>query len=96
MITYSDAVSTLGEKVRVKIDHNTFLIRLDPQTFAVRLHATDIVKIHDDGTFTLANGGWQTVTTKDRINKFSPVRIHQKNGTWFVGEAKFINGMKVG
>ena len=52
----------------------------------IRLHDTDIVSYHPDGTMTIDSGGWQTRTTKDRINEYLPdhVTLYQKNFTWFL------------
>lgn len=41
-------------------------------TFAVELHCTDVVEIHPDGTYTLNTGGWDAVTTWQRINQYTP------------------------
>jgi hypothetical protein len=95
--TYEKGVELLsrGRNGQKKLDNHTYLHRIDAQTIAVRLHDTDVVAIHDNGTYTLNTGGWQTVTTKDRINKFSPARLYQRNGLWYVGEYVFEEGMTV-
>lgn len=53
-------------------------------SYAVRLHHTDVVTLHPDGSQTLDSGGWRTVTTKDRINAYAPVRVFSDRGSWFV------------
>jgi hypothetical protein len=65
-----------------KLDHNTYLVRVDDDTFAVVLYSTQIILIHRDGTYTLNHGNWPTVTTKDRINRFSPARVAQEKKCW--------------
>lgn len=67
-----------------KIDNNTYAERRGAEKIAVRLHATDIVTFSRAGLVTLSTGGWFTVTTKDRINKFGNVRIHSDKGRWIV------------
>jgi hypothetical protein len=57
---------------------------LNDREIAVKLHDTDIILIHKDGSYTLNTGKWQTSTTKDRLNRFSPARIIQKNGVWYL------------
>lgn len=37
----------------------------------VRLHSTDIL-VEQNGIITLNNGGWDTLTTRDRFNKYLP------------------------
>lgn len=38
----------------------------------IRLHGTDVVTFHADGGFTLDTGGWNTMTTRDRMNGWLP------------------------
>jgi hypothetical protein len=76
--------------------------------FAVRLHGTDVVSFHPDGSIVLDSGGWQTVTTKDRMNKYLPAgwRVNQERGTWYLchghwnredfREWLFEDGIKIG
>lgn len=57
--------------------------RRSENAIAIMLHATDVV------TFTpeyaeLNTGGWYTMTTKDRINGYSPLRIASDKGRWYV------------
>lgn len=59
---------------------------------AVRLHNTDVVTYHPDGTATLYTGGWMTVTTKDRINAWSPARVSSTNSK----TAERLDGERVG
>jgi hypothetical protein len=53
-----------------------------------------------NGNIILNSGGWRTVTTKDRINKYAPITIYQENSRWYVGnwnEKKyyFADNMKI-
>lgn len=56
------------------------------------LHGNPIAR-YDMGDATLAtlqvcDGGWQTVTTKERLNSLPGVSVHQKNFQWYLnGEA---------
>lgn len=78
-----------------KLANNTYLIRGD-NVFHVKLHATNVVTIHDNGLYTLDSGGWLTATTKDRINRFSPARISQSKSVWYLSDGSLFNdGMKV-
>jgi hypothetical protein len=91
--TASDKLSR-GRNGRRKIGNNTYLYPVD-NGIAVRLHATDVVVIHPDNTYTLKAGGWQTATTKARINEFSPARVSSHNGIWYVKNIPFKDGMQV-
>ena len=63
------------------IDNNTRLFYRG-ENIAVQLHATDIVIFYTNGDVMLDSGGWKTVTTKDRMNKYSPAQIWQEKGIW--------------
>ena len=84
---------------RRKVGNNTYAEILHDNSVGIMLHSTYVVKIHPDNTYTLQTGGWQTVTTKDRINQYSPVRVYQRNYEWFVTlngkEYPFMEGMVV-
>ena len=73
-----------------KVNHNTYANRVDDQTIAVRLHATDVVLAHADGTVTLHDGGWLTVTTKARMNdQTRPANVWSERGVWFVSSGRW-------
>jgi hypothetical protein len=75
-----------GER-KFKLTHNTFLFRLGVRTesYAVRLHQTDIVTFYSDGQVELRSGGWKTKITKERMNRILPENVsiesHDGNGT---------------
>jgi hypothetical protein len=50
-----------------KLANNTVLVQHADGRLAVRLHETDVVTFHGDGSATLNSGGWQTFTTRDRM-----------------------------
>jgi site-specific DNA-adenine methylase len=102
-MNHAEAVSMVRGKRNKdsrKIGNNTYAEILHDDTVAIKLHNTYVVKINSNGTYTLNSGGWQTVTTKDRINQYSPVRVYQRDFTWYVKinskEYPFIDGMVVG
>lgn len=64
--------------------------------YAVRLHQTDVVTIHADGTYTLDSGDWRTVTTKRWINEHTPARLYQRKGAWYFGLAvEYHDGVRI-
>lgn len=87
MLTFADAEKLMARsrsgRPRIQ-SRNTWLESRGPDAFAVRQHHTDVVTIHRDGSYTLTTGGWNTVTTKDRLNNWSPARIYSERGTWCV------------
>lgn len=97
-MTYARAQELTARRGFRRLHRNTTLERRG-DAFAICLHQTDVVTIRSDGTYVLRNGGWQTTTTKRRINQYSPARIYQKDFVWYVataeGEVEFTEGMEV-
>lgn len=77
---------------RKKLGNNTYgrLVHpdgevLDAPEVRVMLHGTDVVTFLPDGTVRLDSGGWRTVTTKERMNRFAPnVSVYSARGVWYV------------
>jgi len=84
--TKREIMSGVENVVRSRvIDHSTVEYYRTDGSRVIRLHLTDIITYNPDGSCTLnTDGRWQTVTTKDRMNKFSPVSIHQEKSIWYV------------
>jgi hypothetical protein len=96
MLTYMAALTRLGKRDSRKLENNTYLVRLSDSCIGVMLHSTYVVRIYNDGTWTLHTGGWRSVTTKDRINTYSPARVYQQKGEWYLaGKVPFYDGMRV-
>jgi len=83
------------------------MVRVSREVVEVFLHGNHIASL-DTAThkLTIKDGGWQSVTTKSRLNalldEFVPsVGIFQKNWTWFLSDrldgsvVPFISGMTV-
>lgn len=84
---------TLFAKARVPANgkplcNNTRLFRRGEDCYAVRFHDTDVVTLWRDGRVTLDTGGWTTMSTKDRISSFGPVRVDSERGTWYISHDK--------
>jgi hypothetical protein len=58
-------------KSTVRIERRGFYPGAVPR-IAVRLHSTDVVSFHPDGTIEVDHGGWFTLTTNECINAFLP------------------------
>ena len=74
------------------IDNNTLSLEYCSGIKAIRLHNTDVITFVDN-TIVLNSGGWRTATTKDRINKYSPIRINQDRGKWYANSLLFFDGI---
>lgn len=56
------------------------------------LHGNPIAKIDDnDGLVYVRSAGWETKTTKERLNGIPGVRIHQKNYEWYLNNCLWRN-----
>jgi hypothetical protein len=98
-MTHAEATQlVLGKNNRMerKVGNNT-RARIKPDgSVAFQLHSTDVVTIHDDDSATLRTGGWNSPTTKERINRYSPVYVLQKNWEWYLSDGTpFQEGMTV-
>lgn len=93
MKTYEQIAGIIKKRASKKLARNTYLIRKEDGEFAVRYHDTEIIVWHKDHTATLNTGGWYTVTTKERINRWGPVNVYAVKGVWMVNQRIFHDGM---
>ena len=77
-----------------KLGNNTYLVVRDDGGFGVRLHNTQVV-IHYEDRVVLNSGGYKTVTTKERMNKYTTFNICQKNYVWYVNGVTFADNMTI-
>ena len=97
---YIGLFTKTGKKTSKVIANNTLEIDLSGNDYAIRLHDTDILT-YKKGKYILDSGGWRTVTTKERMNRFLPsgYNVFQKDFDWFVNTPKgivpFIDKMKL-
>lgn len=75
--TYREAEARLHGKVERTICNNTQLVRIDAHTIGMRLHHTIIVEFYDNDVIWAGLRGWNTVTTRQRINQV--IRSHGHN-----------------
>ena len=90
-----------------RVSGSNTMVRVSREVVEIFLHGNHIASV-DTATndLTLFDGGWQSVTTKSRLNalldEFVPsMGIFQKNWTWFLSDrldgsvVPFISGMTV-
>ena len=81
-------------------------VSIDEDGFTtVRLHGNRIAEITPHGDLTLSSFGWETVTTKSRLNAvldvfFTGFGIWQNDFTWYIGQGgrdkdEFFDGYKI-
>lgn len=92
----------LGNRDSKKIGYETVIRRIDDFKIGVKYHNTDILIIEPTNIIYLNNGGWDTKTTKDRLNTFLGclnVYISQKNYNWYIsgenGTFEYQNGIEI-
>lgn len=68
----------------------------------IRLHGTDVVTLYPDGGFMLDTGGWNTMTTRDRMNGWLPAgyTVYTRQGQIHLstpdGDWPFLQSIRVG
>ena len=50
----------------------------------LKLHGNTIATIDSLGILSISNAGWQSNTTKERLNGLPDVHIKQKNWSWYL------------
>ncbi len=102
MLTYNQAADLMkkARHGRRKLENNTYLVTRSPGEgwagtvkgkgphYAVRLHATDVVTIHPDGSYTYDSDGWRTVTTKARMNTYGNAAVWSDRGSWLIARRR--------
>ena len=66
------------------LKRNTYEILYKNGNRAIRYHHTDIVTFKNNGDIVLNTNGWETSSTRERINEYSPFYIIQKDYIWYV------------
>ena len=98
--SWLEAHKLWNESRKRKLGNNTYLVECMPDSesgkpiYGIKLHQTVVVRYYPNGMLALDSGGWLTVTTKQRMNAFTPhsVHIHQKNREWFVCSPDYDGG----
>ncbi len=100
---YDNLAKLVGPGMFKNLANNTFVWRdEDDDSMVVTLHHTDIVRVAPNGDVTLRSGGYETVTTKQRLNALLPagVRVSSNQRIWYVttpfGSFRFLDGMTLG
>lgn len=89
-LTLAKLESHLGARSERGLSNNTKVSRDYDGNLIIVLHQTAIVTykrdIGGEVTMTLNSGGWQTTTTKQRMNAFLPHRyqVFADKGSWYI------------
>jgi len=89
--TYDEARDLLKGRTSRNIANNTRLDVLEhdagDDVIGPRLHSTYVVRFYSDGRITLHTGGWESVTTKDRLNRVARAHgwsVYAAKRVWYV------------
>ena len=88
-MTYREIVKLVHGKTNRKsrkIANNTYAEIEYDDSVSISLHGTTVVKFFSNGLVQLNSGGYRTHTTKERIIRYSPVGVYQKNWEWFLSD----------
>ena len=66
-----------------------------PNVTIMKLHGNSIAYRYNDPkkTLSITNCGWQTNTTKERLNAIDGVYIVQKKGVWYLNGKEWTGGL---
>lgn len=79
---------------RKKIANNTYLID-NGKRRAVRLHSTDIATELPNNRLRIDTGGWDTLTTRERLHRFTTCRVYRDRGQTYVDGQELRDGLIV-
>lgn len=98
---YEQASALLGSRQSKLIGLNTRIQRHENGDIGVTLHSTEVARWDSNGMLEVSTGGWNTVTTRERLNRYLPrgVNVFTKRGVLYIGngesEKLFVDGGKV-
>ena len=61
-------------------EHTRRIVKLNDDAYSYVLYSTRVVTCLSDGTIELHLGGWNTPTTREFINNYTPLRVYGCNG----------------
>jgi hypothetical protein len=66
-------------------------VEVQPNVTILKLHGNPIAYRYNDpfNTLSISNCGWQTNTTKERLNAIPGVSIQQRNFEWYLNGEKW-------
>jgi hypothetical protein len=99
---YKQALAFMGNRTTRKLAHNTYMHRSDFSShILITLHNNVIVCLHPDGKVQLSTCGWNTPTTRERLNRLltNRIRLYTKKHVLHIRyrgrEKQFQDGMLV-
>ena len=69
-------------------------VRVEGEYAFLGLHGNTIAEIDEGGDLYITNAGWQSNTTKERLNGLPGVSIYQKKGVWYLNAVEWDGSWK--
>ena len=69
---------------RKKFNKGNMSVEVDTDVTKLKLHGNTIATIDELGVLSISNAGWQSNTTKERLNGLPGVHVQQKNWSWYL------------
>lgn len=85
--SYETLKALLNGKPTKKVDNNTYAVQWAPDEIRITLHEHSILAFKSSGEVVISDCGYQTHTTKARLNKFlqgQGFRIVQERFQWYL------------
>tara|TARA_R100001015_G_C4631780_1_gene194595 strand:- start:418 stop:777 length:360 start_codon:yes stop_codon:yes gene_type:complete len=79
-----DAVRAFEQHKKFKRGNTTVEVSESKLFAELKLHGNTIAKSGVFEGLMISSAGWNTVTTKERLNGLEGVNIHQKDFTWYL------------
>ena len=69
---------------RKKFNKGNMSVEVEGNVTKLKLHGNTIATIDELGVLSISNAGWQSNTTKERLNGLPGVHVQQKNWSWYL------------
>ena len=77
-------ILTITETIRYHFKKSNTEVVREGTIYYLKLFGNKIAARYEDGRTWISNAGWDSNTTKERLNGFQFVRINQKKGEWYL------------
>lgn len=84
-----EAIEAFYAKENFKLGNTK--VKVLPNVTVLSLFDNEIAYLYNDpkDTLSITNAGWETNTTKDRLNGLRGVNIHQSKGVWYLNDKQW-------
>lgn len=76
-------VDYIDDRNRVTLSPNTFVEKGCDGLIYFHLHGYNIMTLSNLNRWQISSCGWETHTTKKRINQLSPIHVYQRDWQWY-------------